>query len=101
MKLRSLLVLCMLIPTGCSHQHVFEVPAEGVQEASLTLYDTTTPMERSGPNFVARRSGGDGSGQITLVLGDGRRLNCPIAYVTNREREPHRFAVNEGQCREQ
>jgi len=55
-------------------------------------------MERSGDHFAGSRQGPDGSGQIENTFDDGRRLDCPIGYVTNRDEEPHRYVIRDGQC---
>ncbi len=100
MKARLVLALSAWAAAGCSHSHIFEVSAEDAREASLTIYNETTAMDRSGSSFIGHRSGGDGSGHIDIVYPDGRRLSCPIGYVTSGEPEPHRYVIRNGQCRQ-
>jgi hypothetical protein len=87
---------------ACSDVHVFEVDVGNTEpdRADLTLYQATTPMQRTGGGFVGRRDHrGDGSGEITIHYGDSEPITCAIGYVTSGEFEPHRFIIEGDECR--
>jgi hypothetical protein len=92
--------ILLLAVAGCSSGHRFEVDVGDLDldRAELTLFGTTSRMDRSGSVLTAERGGSDGSGRIEIVPREGTPIICPIGYVTNGENEPHRFMVRNGAC---
>jgi hypothetical protein len=88
-----------LVVGGCSPPHRFIVEgAEEAENATLTLNNESSPMEKRSIVFVAERGVSDASGAIRIRYADGQHIDCRIGYITNGEAEPHLFRVVDGKC---
>ncbi|MGJ8536573.1 MAG: hypothetical protein ACSHW2_05425 [Parasphingopyxis sp.] len=93
---------CSALGFGYGGDHEFIADGGfGAESAVLTLNEVTVTMEKDGNIFTVSSDLGDASGQIRITYnGDGMQVFCPIDYVTRGEREPHRYVVERGECRE-
>ena len=46
--------------------------------------------------IIARSA--DDSGEIRVMLMDGKNVTCRVGYVTNGESEPHKLTIRDGHC---
>lgn len=99
------LLPCLLVASGlvaaCTDTHIFEVDFEGNQAASgsLIINGRASAMVRSDNGLAAFRRSSDGSGRIDVAFADGRRVTCPIGYITPGDSEPHRYVIEGRTCR--
>lgn len=87
---------------GCSKEiNQFDIrdPIGQAVSARLELCGESTALVRSGDRFrMTKVANCEGQGKITVVLGDGRAVSCPIGYVTPGAAQRFVFAIVGSRC---
>jgi hypothetical protein len=100
MKRFALVLAGALALSGCGPKPAtFQIEAEGVESASLSLCGKETPMKLVGKVFTTdRRITCSGEGDIQLKYKGGPKVACHIQYVSANFPGRWKYFAQNGQC---
>ena len=98
-RLLIALIACAGLSSCGPKPATFQIEADGVEKATLSLCDQKTPMKQTGAVFtVDRKITCSGEGDIMLKYKNGPEVACHIQYVSANFPGRWKYFAQGGQC---